>query len=138
MGAGSGGALGVGRSVGAAASSARSVTTPAGGAAGLAGSAAGGGDYYGGRWYGGYGGYGDPGEGPVSPTWKNRRNFLTQALDAIGALLIARMVGGLLTSLIAGDGLALRLSGIIGSIIGAIVLLAILKYVRGRIRAHGS
>ncbi len=40
------------------------------------------GESYGGRWYGG-GGEGED-EGDVEPTWKNRRNFLTQALDAIG------------------------------------------------------
>jgi uncharacterized membrane protein YeaQ/YmgE (transglycosylase-associated protein family) len=48
--------------------------------------------------------------------------------DNWGELLIAgtvgSFVGGLLASLIAGDGLALRPSGIIGSIIGAVVVLA--------------
>jgi C-terminal processing protease CtpA/Prc len=38
---------------------------------------------YGGRWYGGGGGD-EEDEGGIEPTWKNRRNFLTQALDAIG------------------------------------------------------
>jgi uncharacterized membrane protein YeaQ/YmgE (transglycosylase-associated protein family) len=45
--------------------------------------------------------------------------------------VIGSFVGGLLFSLIAGDGLALRLSGLIGSIIGAIVVLAIVRAVRG-------
>ena len=39
--------------------------------------------------------------------------------------LIGSFVGGLLVSLIAGDGLALRPSGIIGSILGAIVVILI-------------
>ena len=39
-------------------------------------------DYYGSRWY--YGGGDEEGEGPLEATWKNRKNFLTQALDAIG------------------------------------------------------
>ncbi len=34
-------------------------------------------------------------------------------------------VGGLLASLIAGDGLALRPSGLIGSVVGAIIVLLI-------------
>jgi uncharacterized membrane protein YeaQ/YmgE (transglycosylase-associated protein family) len=36
--------------------------------------------------------------------------------------LLGSFVGGLLASLIAGDGLHLRLSGLIGSIIGAIIV----------------
>ena len=46
-----------------------------------------------------------------------------------GMALIAGLggsfVGGLLFSLLAGDGLALRASGLIGSIIGAIIVTAI-------------
>ena len=38
--------------------------------------------------------------------------------------LAGSFVGGLLVSLLSGDGLALRPSGIIGSIIGAVILLA--------------
>jgi uncharacterized membrane protein YeaQ/YmgE (transglycosylase-associated protein family) len=45
--------------------------------------------------------------------------------------VIGSFVGGLLFSLIAGDGLDLRMSGLIGSIIGAIVVLAIVRAVRG-------
>jgi uncharacterized membrane protein YeaQ/YmgE (transglycosylase-associated protein family) len=41
---------------------------------------------------------------------------------ALGAGLIGSFVGGLLASLIAGDGLALRPSGIIGSFVGAILV----------------
>lgn len=43
----------------------------------------------------------------------------------IGYGLLGSFVGGLLASLIAGDGLALRPSGIIGSIVGAILLMLI-------------
>ena len=39
--------------------------------------------------------------------------------------LVGSFVGGLGASLLAGDGLALRPSGLIGSIIGAVVVLAI-------------
>ena len=39
----------------------------------------------------------------------------------IGYGLLGSFVGGLLFSLIAGDGLALRPSGIIGSILGAVI-----------------
>ncbi|MGH7481871.1 MAG: GlsB/YeaQ/YmgE family stress response membrane protein [Longimicrobiales bacterium] len=45
--------------------------------------------------------------------------------------VIGSFVGGLLFSLIAGDGLELRMTGFIGSIIGAIVVLAIVRAVRG-------
>ena len=39
--------------------------------------------------------------------------------------LIGSFVGGLLFSLLAGDGLAIRPSGLIGSILGALVVTAI-------------
>jgi uncharacterized membrane protein YeaQ/YmgE (transglycosylase-associated protein family) len=39
--------------------------------------------------------------------------------------VIGSFVGGLLASLLAGDGIALRPSGIIGSVIGAVVVLAV-------------
>jgi len=39
--------------------------------------------------------------------------------------LVGSFVGGLLSSLIAGDGLALKPSGIIGSLVGAIIVLLI-------------
>jgi uncharacterized membrane protein YeaQ/YmgE (transglycosylase-associated protein family) len=43
---------------------------------------------------------------------------------ALAAGLIGSFVGGLLLSLLAGDGLALQPSGIIGSIIGAVIVTA--------------
>ena len=45
--------------------------------------------------------------------------------------LIGSFVGGLLGSLIAGDGLDLRPSGLIGTVVGAIVVLLIDRAVRG-------
>jgi uncharacterized membrane protein YeaQ/YmgE (transglycosylase-associated protein family) len=42
--------------------------------------------------------------------------------EAIVAGLVGSFVGGLLISLLAGDGLRLRPSGILGSIVGAIVV----------------
>ena len=44
---------------------------------------------------------------------------------------IGSSVGGLLASLIAGDGLRIRPSGILGSIVGAIIVLAVWGAVRG-------
>jgi uncharacterized membrane protein YeaQ/YmgE (transglycosylase-associated protein family) len=41
-------------------------------------------------------------------------------------------VGGLIFSLIAGDGLALKPSGIIGSVVGAIIVTLIWKWVERR------
>ena len=43
---------------------------------------------------------------------------------ALSAGLIGSFVGGLLFSLLAGDGIELRPSGIIGSIVGAILVTA--------------
>lgn len=54
--------------------------------------------------------------------------------EAIVAGLVGSFVGGLLASIIAGDGIQLRASGIIGSIIGAIVVSAAYRWYRGRRR----
>lgn len=51
---------------------------------------------------------------------------------AIVVGLIGSFVGGLIFSLIAGDGIELRPSGLIGSIIGAIVVTGVYKLVTGR------
>jgi uncharacterized membrane protein YeaQ/YmgE (transglycosylase-associated protein family) len=51
---------------------------------------------------------------------------------AIVAGLVGSFVGGLLASLLAGDGLELRPSGIIGSLVGAVVVTAIWRWTRGR------
>ena len=54
---------------------------------------------------------------------------------AIVAGLVGSFVGGLLASLLAGDGLELRPSGIIGSIVGALIVTAIWRWSRGRSKA---
>jgi uncharacterized membrane protein YeaQ/YmgE (transglycosylase-associated protein family) len=51
---------------------------------------------------------------------------------AIVAGLVGSFVGGLLASLLAGDGLKLRPSGIIGSIVGAVVVTALWRWVGAR------
>src|SRR3954469_23507447 len=51
---------------------------------------------------------------------------------AVVAGLIGSFVGGLLVSLLSGDGLALRPSGIIGSLAGAILLTAIWQSIDAR------
>ena len=52
--------------------------------------------------------------------------------------LAGSFVGGLLISLVSGDGLALRPSGIIGSVLGAVLLLAAWQGIRGRSRGRTS
>jgi uncharacterized membrane protein YeaQ/YmgE (transglycosylase-associated protein family) len=50
--------------------------------------------------------------------------------------LAGSFVGGLLISLVNGDGLALRPSGIVGSTLGAVVLLAAWEAIRGGTRGR--
>jgi uncharacterized membrane protein YeaQ/YmgE (transglycosylase-associated protein family) len=57
--------------------------------------------------------------------------------EAIVAGLVGSFVFGLLVSLLAGDGLKLKPSGIIGTIIGAVIVLAIWGAIRGK-SAAGS
>jgi uncharacterized membrane protein YeaQ/YmgE (transglycosylase-associated protein family) len=51
---------------------------------------------------------------------------------ALFAGLAGSFVGGLLISLLSGDGLDLKASGIIGSIVGAVIILFVVKHVRDR------
>ena len=51
---------------------------------------------------------------------------------AIVAGLVGSFVGGLLFSLLAGDGLAFRASGIIGSLLGAIIVTMVWRWAAGR------
>jgi uncharacterized membrane protein YeaQ/YmgE (transglycosylase-associated protein family) len=51
--------------------------------------------------------------------------------EALGAGLVGSFVGGLLASLLAGDGLTFSPSGIIGTIVGALIVLAIWRAIRG-------
>jgi uncharacterized membrane protein YeaQ/YmgE (transglycosylase-associated protein family) len=52
--------------------------------------------------------------------------------------LAGSFVGGLVISLVSGDGLALRPSGIIGSVLGALVLLAAWQGIRGPSRGRSK
>ena len=56
----------------------------------------------------------------------------TNWAEAFIAGIVGSFVGGLIASIIAGDGIQIRASGIIGSIIGAVVVLAVWGAVRGR------
>jgi uncharacterized membrane protein YeaQ/YmgE (transglycosylase-associated protein family) len=51
---------------------------------------------------------------------------------AMVAGLAGSFVGGLLASLIAGDGLALKPSGLIGSFVGAVIVTAIWRWISSR------
>ncbi|HYN29352.1 MAG TPA: GlsB/YeaQ/YmgE family stress response membrane protein [Dermatophilaceae bacterium] len=51
---------------------------------------------------------------------------------ALGSGLAGSFVGGLLASLLAGDGLALRPSGIIGSLAGAVLVTGAWQWWRAR------
>ncbi len=51
---------------------------------------------------------------------------------AFVAGLVGSFVGGLLLSLVRGDGLELRPSGIIGSVVGAVVVTAAWRWWKGR------
>jgi uncharacterized membrane protein YeaQ/YmgE (transglycosylase-associated protein family) len=52
--------------------------------------------------------------------------------EALVAGLIGSFVGGLVASLLSGDGLEVRATGLIGSIAGAVIVLAIWGTVRSR------
>ena len=52
--------------------------------------------------------------------------------QALAAGFIGSFVGGLFASLIAGDGLEFRPSGLIGSIVGAVIVTAVWGLIRGR------
>lgn len=51
---------------------------------------------------------------------------------AFVAGLLGSFVGGLLSSLLAGDGLQLRPSGIVGSVVGAVIVTAVWRWSRSR------
>lgn len=57
--------------------------------------------------------------------------------EAIVAGLVGSFVGGLLASLVAGDGVRIRPSGLIGTLVGAVIVLAIWGAIRGRSAARG-
>jgi uncharacterized membrane protein YeaQ/YmgE (transglycosylase-associated protein family) len=57
---------------------------------------------------------------------------------ALGAGLIGSFVGGLIASLIAGDGLELRASGLIGSFVGALIVTALWRWAGDRGSANSQ
>jgi uncharacterized membrane protein YeaQ/YmgE (transglycosylase-associated protein family) len=52
--------------------------------------------------------------------------------QALAAGLIGSLLGGLLLSLVAGDGLTLRPSGLLGSLVGAIIVVWVWDAIRRR------
>jgi uncharacterized membrane protein YeaQ/YmgE (transglycosylase-associated protein family) len=68
----------------------------------------------------------------VYPEWK------IDWTEAFIVGLVGSFLGGIVANLIAGEGFAIHPAGLIGSIIGAIVVLAILKFIRGRILTSGK
>jgi uncharacterized membrane protein YeaQ/YmgE (transglycosylase-associated protein family) len=58
--------------------------------------------------------------------------------EALVVGIVGSFVGGLLASLLAGDGVRIRPSGIIGTVVGAIVVLVIWGWVRGPSRRTGD
>jgi uncharacterized membrane protein YeaQ/YmgE (transglycosylase-associated protein family) len=52
--------------------------------------------------------------------------------EALVAGLVGSFVGGMLASLLAGDGVRLRPSGLIGSVVGAVVVTAAHRWYRAR------
>jgi uncharacterized membrane protein YeaQ/YmgE (transglycosylase-associated protein family) len=61
-----------------------------------------------------------------------RSHGRTDWTQALVAGFVGSFVGGLLASLIAGDGFELRPSGLIGSILGAVIVTAAWGLLRGR------
>jgi uncharacterized membrane protein YeaQ/YmgE (transglycosylase-associated protein family) len=61
-----------------------------------------------------------------------RSHGRTDWTQALVAGFVGSFVGGLLASLIAGDGLEFRPSGLIGSIFGAVIVTAVWGLLRGR------
>ncbi len=57
---------------------------------------------------------------------------------ALVAGLAGSFVGGLLFSLLAGDGLALKPSGVIGSIVGALIITAIWQWYANKKRTDAK
>lgn len=62
------------------------------------------------------------GIGAVAQMLLGRSGFGIDWQMALVAGLLGSFVGGLLASLIAGDGLAIRPSGLIGSLVGAVLV----------------
>ena len=52
--------------------------------------------------------------------------------EALVVGLVGSLVGGTLSSLVAGDGFNIRLTGLLGSVAGALIVLAIWRAIRRR------
>ena len=57
---------------------------------------------------------------------------------AIVAGLVGSFIGGLLINLLSGNGLDLEASGIIGSLVGAVIVTAVWQWSRGRAGAGSA
>jgi uncharacterized membrane protein YeaQ/YmgE (transglycosylase-associated protein family) len=68
----------------------------------------------------------------IYPDWK------MDWTEAFIVGIVGSLLFGVTANLIAGDGFELRPAGIIGSVIGAIVVLAIVKWFRGRVVAQAK
>jgi uncharacterized membrane protein YeaQ/YmgE (transglycosylase-associated protein family) len=66
-----------------------------------------------------------------------RRSAQVDWMMALVAGLVGSFVGGLLVSLLAGDGLALRPSGLIGSFVGAVIVTVLWQRFGTAARAKG-
>jgi uncharacterized membrane protein YeaQ/YmgE (transglycosylase-associated protein family) len=66
--------------------------------------------------------------------WGKGRGYLPWELFVVG--IVGSFVGGLIFSLVAGEGLEIRTTGLIGSILGALVVLPIYGWLRPRLAAR--
>lgn len=66
--------------------------------------------------------------------WGKGHGYLPWELFLVG--IVGSFVGGLIFAFVAGDGFELRPSGLIGSVIGAIVALPIYGWLRDRFAAR--
>ncbi len=76
--------------------------------------------------------------GWIAQLLMGRRSTQIDWTLAFVAGTLGSFVGGLLFSLIAGDGLALRPSGVIGSLIGALIITAVWQVIAKKRRANDS
>ncbi len=52
--------------------------------------------------------------------------------EAVGAGLAGALLGGMVNNLLIGEGIGFSPTGLIGAVIGAVVVLAVLAWYRGR------
>ena len=75
--------------------------------------------------------------GAVAQWILGRRGTRPDWAMALVAGIVGSFIGGLLASLIAGDGLALKPSGLIGTLVGALIVTFVWMQVRRR-QAHAT